>query len=618
MRKSVFGILTAVALSLPACGPKAPVADQAQPAQAAQNDAAKPADAAANDAAKPTDAAAQNDAAKPADAAAANDAAKPANTANKAVNALEALDKSTQAVEWFRAKQWDAIRGVFIPKFRGLVTDEILEKTWGEAFTKVGDFERIVYRMPLHDDLAMHVQMLAKHTDGYLKYDCFWFPGNELGGFNVNVTDAPDACPSDCKADVAAVVEGFVTGNYAQFAANASDEFRKQLPESAILAARGQIRDLAGDIEYVKAIELKDFVSHYYELKARHAKMSMVYSVIFDKEGKLQGFLVKPDQEADKAEAKGPESTDAWAESEVSFQADAQYPISGYLTLPKNVEKPPVVIFVHGSGCNDRNETVSANAPFRDIAHDLAERGIATLRYDKRCKLYPDSAAPDKVTIQTEATDDFDAAMRMLQADARVDGKRIFVLGHSLGGMLVPYLADRHPELAGAVSMSGTLRSFFDVMKHQQTLALAEFRKASGSEASATQLEALIRDLDEKVPKLDEIPDDELLIGQPVRYWKSLRDATGEKLLANTKVPILVLWGSADMQIYAEDFDLWLAAEKKYPNLRCVRFERLNHLMIPTTLETPSLTGIAQDYAVASKVDAAVIEAIAGFVKDGK
>jgi dienelactone hydrolase len=409
-----------------------------------------------------------------------------------------------------------------------------------------------------------------------------------------------------------------VTGNYAQFAANATEEFRKQLPENAIQAVRNQLRDLAGDFEYVKSIDLKDFVSHYYELKAHHAKMSMVYTVVFDKEGKLQGFLVKPDNDADDSAPKGPESTDTWAESEVTFNADAQYPISGYLTLPKNVEKPPIVIFVHGSGCNDRNETVSANAPFRDIAHGLAERGIATLRYDKRCKLYPDSAAPDKVTIQTEATDDFDAAVRMLQGDARVDAKRIFVVGHSLGGMLVPYLADRHPELAGAISMSGTLRPFFDVMKQQQTLAIAEMQKSPDAEASVSQLNALVRELDEKVPKLDALPDDELIIGQPVRYWKSLRDATGEKLLANTKVPILVLWGSADMQIYAEDFDLWLAAEKKYPNLRCMRFDRLNHLMIPTTLENPNLMEISKDYAVASKVDAAVIEAIAGFVKSGK
>ena len=613
MRRMVYVTLASMSLAMSACSPKSAP-------QVEQSDAAKPAEpAAANDAgdaAKPAEPAAANDggdAAKPAD-----DAVKPVQAANKSVNALDAMDKSAQVAEWFRTKQWDKIRNAFIPKLQGMVRDQDLESAWNTSFSQVGEFERIVYRLPYWDGLALEVRMITKHKDGYLKHSYFWFPGVELGGFNLDKIDAPTKCPEDCATEVAVAVEGFVTGNYAQFAANATDEFRKQLPENVIQEARNQILDLAGDFEYVKSINLKDFVSHYYELKARHTKKSMTYSVVFDKEGNLQGFLVKPDSDADDSVVKGPESTDTWAESEVSFNADAQYPISGYLTLPKNVEKPPVVIFVHGSGCNDRNETVSANAPFRDIAHGLAERGIATLRYDKRCKLYPDSAAPDKVTIHTEATDDFDAAMRMLQGDARVDAKRIFVVGHSLGGMLVPYLADRHPELAGAISMSGTLRSFFDVIKQQQTLALAEYRKSSGSEATASQLESLIHELDEKVPKLDALPDDELIIGQPVRYWKSLRDATGEKLLANTKVPILVLWGSADMQIYAEDFDLWLAAEKKYPNLRCMRFDRLNHLMIPTTLENPNLMEISKDYAVASKVDAAVIEAIAGFVKAGK
>lgn len=613
MRRMVYVTLASMSLAMSACSPKSAP-------QAEQSDAAKPAESAAandgGDAAKPAESAVANDAgdaAKPAD-----DAVKPVQAANKSVNALDAMDKSAQVAEWFRTKQWDKIRNAFIPKLQGMVRDQDLESAWNTSFSQVGEFERIVYRLPYWDGLALEVRMITKHKDGYLKHSYFWFPGVELGGFNLDKIDAPTKCPEDCATEVAVAVEGFVTGNYAQFAANATDEFRKQLPENVIQEARNQILDLAGELEYVKSINLKDFVSHYYELKARHTKKSMTYTVLFDKEGNLQGFLVKPDSDADDSVVKGPESTDTWAESEVSFNADAQYPISGYLTLPKNVEKPPVVIFVHGSGCNDRNETVSANAPFRDIAHGLAERGIATLRYDKRCKLYPDSAAPDKVTIHTEATDDFDAAMRMLQGDARVDAKRIFVVGHSLGGMLVPYLADRHPELAGAISMSGTLRSFFDVIKQQQTLALAEYRKSSGSEATASQLESLIHELDEKVPKLDALPDDELIIGQPVRYWKSLRDATGEKLLANTKVPILVLWGSADMQIYAEDFDLWLAAEKKYPNLRCMRFDRLNHLMIPTTLENPNLMEISKDYAVASKVDAAVIEAIAGFVKAGK
>ena len=48
----------------------------------------------------------------------------------------------------------------------------------------------------------------------------------------------------------------------------------------------------------------------------------------------------------------------------------------------------PAVVFVHGSGPMDRDGTVGACRPFRDLAWQLAERRIATLRYEKRTRLY--------------------------------------------------------------------------------------------------------------------------------------------------------------------------------------------------------------------------------------
>ncbi|MDZ7606573.1 MAG: hypothetical protein U5K79_13515 [Cyclobacteriaceae bacterium] len=58
------------------------------------------------------------------------------------------------------------------------------------------------------------------------------------------------------------------------------------------------------------------------------------------------------------------------------------------MTLPKGKNSFPIVLFVHGSGPNDRDETIGPNKPFRDIAYGLAEKGIASLRYDKRTFVY--------------------------------------------------------------------------------------------------------------------------------------------------------------------------------------------------------------------------------------
>ena len=74
-------------------------------------------------------------------------------------------------------------------------------------------------------------------------------------------------------------------------------------------------------------------------------------------------------------------------ERDITVGAD-DFKLPGTLTLPVGKKKAPVVILVHGSGPQDRDETVGPNKPFRDLAWGLAERGIATVRYDKRTKVY--------------------------------------------------------------------------------------------------------------------------------------------------------------------------------------------------------------------------------------
>ena len=61
---------------------------------------------------------------------------------------------------------------------------------------------------------------------------------------------------------------------------------------------------------------------------------------------------------------------------------------AGTLTLPKAQKPVAGVVLVHGSGPNDRDETILKNRPFRDLAEGLASQGIAVLRYDKRTRVY--------------------------------------------------------------------------------------------------------------------------------------------------------------------------------------------------------------------------------------
>ncbi len=78
------------------------------------------------------------------------------------------------------------------------------------------------------------------------------------------------------------------------------------------------------------------------------------------------------------------------------------------------------MILVHGSGPNDRDETLGPNTPFRDLAHGLASRGIAVLRYDKRTFALKQKLMNEgfntKITIKEEVLDDVLATVAKVHA----------------------------------------------------------------------------------------------------------------------------------------------------------------------------------------------------------
>jgi dienelactone hydrolase len=116
----------------------------------------------------------------------------------------------------------------------------------------------------------------------------------------------------------------------------------------------------------------------------------------------------------------------------------------------------PAIVLVHGSGPNDRDETIGPNKPFRDLALGLASRGIAVLRYDKRTKAYPAKLAASKdLTVKEEVIDDALEGVKTARSQPKIDPARVFVLGHSLGGMLIPRVAAGDASLAGVIASPG-------------------------------------------------------------------------------------------------------------------------------------------------------------------
>jgi alpha-beta hydrolase superfamily lysophospholipase len=431
----------------------------------------------------------------------------------------------------------------------------------------------------------------------------------------MSITTTPAPLPATDRTEEARkLIMQMAEGEFETAVESFDDTMRNALPAEKLKEVWGQLTTQLGT--YVSQGEARTTSEDNYDIvviTTQFEKGLVDARVVFDDEGRVAGLFFGPSTSGPQPTFATPAyaDTSAFTEREVTI-GEGEWVLTGTLTLPNGDGPFPGVVLVQGSGPHDRDETIGPNKPFRDLAWGLASRGIAVLRYDKRTHTHSQKMASiaDKVTVKEEVVDDAAAAVEVLRSAEGVDPKKVYLLGHSLGGYLAPMIGQQSPNLAGLVILAGSTRPMEDLLVEQLTYIAG----LDGSVSPDEQKE--LDKVKEQVARLKDpslspnTPADQLPLGAPAAYWLSLRDYKPGEMANELDKPVLVLQGERDYQVTMEDFEGWKEALSS-KNATLKSYPDLNHLFMEGTGKaTP------QEYEKAGHVDEEVVDDIATWLKE--
>jgi dienelactone hydrolase len=406
---------------------------------------------------------------------------------------------------------------------------------------------------------------------------------------------AQAAKPSLADTQTEALMKALAKRDYKAVYALYDENMKKAVPEGKLQEIwedqMGQLGSVTSwsfeQSTSMNGLDLKVGVIHF----AHGDVKSMV--AIHPDTGLIAGFYLKP--------APPPAPPPAYIDS-TKFHAkevkvgSAPFVLGGTLTMPVGKGPFPAAVLVHGSGPQDRDESIGGNKVFKDIAEGLSSAGIAVLRYDKRT-FHHAKEMKQPVTLDDETVLDAVAAVRLLRREPGVDSTRLYVIGHSLGAQLAPEIAVRAGHVAGVVLLAPPGRPPWELLLEQLRYV-------------GTQPE-IIAAIEERVELIKEGKlGDRDLLGQDQTYWQDWARRDGIAMAKKCRCRVLVLRGERDYQTAAVDFENWKKGLAGDPNAELETLPGLNHLFITGTgPSTPA------EYDTPSHVAPMVIRKIRAFIE---
>ncbi|NDD62705.1 MAG: alpha/beta fold hydrolase [Acidobacteria bacterium] len=288
-----------------------------------------------------------------------------------------------------------------------------------------------------------------------------------------------------------------------------------------------------------------------------------------------------------------PRSSETPESKEVVFSGH-NLKLAGTLLLPRRQsggEKAIGVVIVGETGPTTRNGIQVGGVEhgvYRELAESLAAQGIASLRYDRRCRGASDCR---KIDSFDDYIDDLRGAVSFFAAQPGIDSKRIILIGHGEGAFLAASLISQVDDAAAGLvvtAMSGRtlgkqLRDKFQARMAEEGRSPEEIRAVTAKVERVTrplfynQISAVKEKFDPRDPYdaelmalLDEAPRTvSLMVNDPLQ------------VLASGRVPVLILQGEKDLEITTKDASFLedTLARIYHPDHTLLTLPNMDHLL---------------------------------------
>ncbi|GAB4278240.1 MAG: alpha/beta hydrolase [Marinilabiliales bacterium] len=261
-------------------------------------------------------------------------------------------------------------------------------------------------------------------------------------------------------------------------------------------------------------------------------------------------------------------SAQAYTE-EVIINVEKGIRLFGTLTLPEHpAENYPVILIIAGSGPTDRdgNNPKMTNNSYKMLAEELANYGIASLRYDKR--------GIGKSEISDFKEDDIifedfinDACSCVKYLRSKNIFKRFIILGHSEGA-LIGMVAAKKTDADAYISVSGAGRPINEVILEQLKKQSPIIYEVAKPIVDSLKQNLKVKNIDPSLMGLFRPSIQNFLI--------NLFKYNPAEIIRTLEIPVLIIQGDNDIQVNVEDAKI---LKRNNKSSKLVIIKNMNHVL---------------------------------------